>query len=168
MKKTLMTLAVLPFIGAGCWFGPKTQTPEPSLQIPGQEQSSVAVPGSPTAAQPEVPSAPEIMSDQNSYIQVKDQPTGIEVRLDYVLLQKQGFVVIHEDKDGIPGAIIGSSELLNAGEIRETFVKVKTEAGKTYWAMLHTDNGDKKFDAKTDAPVKDSKDAIVMAKFKAL
>ncbi|MBI5655104.1 hypothetical protein HZC53_05650 [Candidatus Uhrbacteria bacterium] len=168
MNKLFLSLAILPLIGAGCWFSPKTQAPEPSLQVPGQEQPSAAVPGLPTVAQPEVPGAPEVMSNQNSYIEVKDQPAGIEVKLDYVLLQKQGFVVIHEDKDGMPGAIIGSSELLNAGEMRETFVKVKTQTGKTYWAMLHADNGDKKFDAKTDAPVKDSKDAIVMAKFKAL
>jgi hypothetical protein len=43
----------------------------------------------------------------------------------------------------------------------------KTQDGALYYAMLHSDNGDKKFDAAKDLPLKDSKGDIIMKTFRA-
>jgi len=177
MKKALITLTILPFLGAGCLLGQKSTAPELKLQVPGQEQQTpaqhlqeVPAPGQqatgPTILNPEPPD-PTLKAGQEDYVRVLNQKAGIEVMMDYVLIHKRGFVVLHEDDNGQPGKIVAASNLLNAGEMREAFVRTKTEAGKTYWAMLHTDNGDGIFDAKTDLPIRDSKDAMVMARFKA-
>lgn len=171
MKNALITLAILPFLGAGCWFTQKAQAPDVGLQVPSQTQEQ-RPPAQTSAVEPkdmvQEPLDPLLKADQNDYVKATDQTAGIEVKLDYVLIHKPGFVVIHEDKDGQPGGFVAAGSLLNVGEMREAFVKTKTQAGKTYWAVLHSDNGDRNFDAKNDLPIRDSNGATVMAKFKAL
>lgn len=66
-------------------------------------------------------------------------------------LNEPGYVVIHGDDDGQPGAIAGTSDLLE-GEF-EADVAVGMNASGTYWAMLHYDDGDGEFSASADAPV---------------
>ncbi len=53
---------------------------------------------------------------------------------------------------------------INPGKITLT---EKTVDGGIYYAMLHSDDGDKKFDATKDLPLKDSKGNIIMKIFHA-
>lgn len=84
-----------------------------------------------------------------------------------VTLIKPGFITIHKSMGGAPGPIIGSSGLIAVGE--NTLVTILTselmEAGLTYVALLHVDNGDEKLVISQDMPVT-SNGASVRADFK--
>ena len=97
---------------------------------------------------------------------VTDQFPGNIVYLSSVQLAKPGFVVIHKDNKGTPGEIIGYQYFdkgINPGKITLT---TPTVEGQTYYAMLHSDDGDKKFDAKLDLPLKDAAGNIIMKTFR--
>ncbi|OHA16882.1 MAG: hypothetical protein A3C79_00955 [Candidatus Taylorbacteria bacterium RIFCSPHIGHO2_02_FULL_45_28] len=96
-----------------------------------------------------------------------DQFPGNVVFLSSVQLANGGWVVIHKDNAGIPGEIIGSmyfNKGINTGKI--TLTKPTTEGG-IYYAMLHSDDGDKVFDDTKDLPLKDSKGNTIMKLFRA-
>ncbi len=101
-----------------------------------------------------------------SRVVVTDQFPGNIVYLSSVQLAKPGFVVIHKDNKGTPGDIIGYQYFdkgINPGKITLT---TPTTEGQTYYAMLHSDDGDKKFDAKLDLPLKDAAGNIIMKVFR--
>jgi hypothetical protein len=92
-------------------------------------------------------------------IYVAAQPPGHSVSVSMVRLKRPGFVVIHEDRAGAPGKILGVSSLLPAGDTENlqpiTLSRV-TRDGETIYAMLHFDDGDGKFDVANDKAVLDS------------
>jgi len=98
---------------------------------------------------------------------VTDQFPGNIVYLSSVQLTQPGWVVIHKDNAGTPGAIIGSAYFpkgINPGKITLT---TPTVEGGIYYAMIHADNGDKVFDAAKDLPLKDASGNIIMKLFRA-
>lgn len=104
----------------------------------------------------------------NNAIYVPEQPPGSHVTIGFVVLAQPGFVVIHEDRDDAPGAIVGASSLLMAGEtqkIGSIVLSREMQEGEEQYAMLHVDNGDGAFDAATDLPVKDERENIIMMQF---
>ncbi len=100
-------------------------------------------------------------------IVMSDQYPGNVVYLSSVQVTKAGWVAIHKDDAGKPGAIIGSA-WVNEGvsPVKVTLTSPMID-GSTYYAMLHSDDGDKKFDAVKDAPLKDSNNNVVMRVFRA-
>jgi len=96
-----------------------------------------------------------------------DQKPGLAVRINAALFAKTGFVVIHEDNNGKPGAIIGSSNFLSVGNNTNFIINLFRESinGENLFAMLHNDNGDNKFNAANDPPVKDDTGNVIMMKF---
>ncbi len=106
------------------------------------------------------------MSEVNRIV-VSDQYPGNVVYISSVQLANAGWVEIHKDNKGTPGAIIGSmyfNKGINPGKITLT---EKTVDGGIYYAMLHSDDGDKKFDTTKDVPLKDSKGNVIMKLFHA-
>lgn len=102
-----------------------------------------------------------------SRVAVTDQFPGNIVYVQSVQLENAGFVVIHKDNKGTPGAVIGYQYFekgINPGKITLTEATVE---GGMYYAMIHSDDGDKKFDAVKDLPLKDAKGAIIMKVFRA-
>lgn len=100
-------------------------------------------------------------------IVMSDQYPGNIVYLSSVQFENGGWVVIHRDNAGQPGAIIGQTYFekgINPGRITLTQPTVE---GGTYYAMLHSDDGDKRFDATKDLPLKDSAGNIIMKIFRA-
>lgn len=98
---------------------------------------------------------------------VSDQYPGNVVYVSSVQLANPGWVSIQKDNKGTPGAVIGSAYFnkgINPGKITLT---EKTVDGGTYYAILHSDDGDKKFDAVKDAALKDVNGNIIMKVFKA-
>lgn len=73
-------------------------------------------------------------------------------------LVEPGFVTIHRSIGGAPGPIIGSSGYIEAGtDVTMTLVLSELmETGTTYIALLHVDNGDKRFVTEDDMPVTSS------------
>jgi len=97
---------------------------------------------------------------------VADQFPGNIVYISSVQLAKPGFVVIKNDKSGTPGDVIGSQYFdkgINPGKVNLTKATVN---GGMYYAQIYADDGDKKFDATKDLPVKDSAGKDIMRLFK--
>ena len=97
---------------------------------------------------------------------VSDQTAGTLVAIGAVDMSVNGWVVVHEDRDGAPGNILGAQRF-DAGSYTGGQVELlrATVAGGKYYVMLHQDNGDKMFDHILDLPYKSSESAYVMATF---
>ncbi len=106
-----------------------------------------------------------VLSGKNT-VDVENQSAGNLVTISLVELNQMGWVVVHEDAGGKPGNVLGAA-LVFAGEHSAVPVELlrKTEKGKTYYAMLHTDDGDKAFDLKKDKPIADSTGATIQISF---
>lgn len=86
-----------------------------------------------------------------------DQQPDDQVVVTMVSLGADGFVVIHEDANGAPGAVLGSSVLLS-GDTRNVVVELSrnTRDGERLYAALHLDDGDGVFNAESDEAARDS------------
>ena len=98
---------------------------------------------------------------------VANQKPGRFVNVGRAALSKKGYVAIHQEEAGAPGAIIGFSSLLNAVESKNFSVTLirKSVAGESFYAMIHWDNDNGAFNPSEDMPAKDKDGNIVMAKF---
>jgi hypothetical protein len=98
-------------------------------------------------------------------IKIEDQNPGRIVVVNQVLIETAGWVVIHEDSNGTPGNILGArifEKGSNSGVIQ---LLSSMKVGKSYLAVVHTDNGDGSFDVKQDKILKDANGKDVMTKF---
>lgn len=98
---------------------------------------------------------------------MSDQYPGNVVYLSSVQFENPGWVAIHKDNAGQPGAIIGYAYFdkgINPGRV--TLSEPMIEGG-LYYAMMHSDNGDKAFDATKDLPLRDGNGNIIMKPFRA-
>lgn len=94
-------------------------------------------------------------AEENAVVATEQRP-GNTVTISTVFLAAPGFVVIHEDEDGAPGAILGSSALLQAGESAEVVVTLSraSKDGERLHAMLHNDtDASGAFSGAADIPV---------------
>ena len=109
----------------------------------------------------------EQVAGMEDSIFVANQKPGRFVNVGRATLSKKGYVAIHQEEAGAPGAIIGFSSLLNAVESRNFSVTLnrKSVAGESFYAMIHWDNNNGAFNPSEDMPAKDKDGNIVMAKF---
>jgi len=109
----------------------------------------------------------EQVTGMEDSIFVANQKPGRFVNVGRATLSKKGYVAIHQEEAGAPGAIIGFSSLLNAVESRNFSVTLnrKSVAGESFYAMIHWDNNNGAFNPSEDAAAKDKDGNIVMAKF---
>jgi len=95
---------------------------------------------------------------------------GTTVTVASIDLPSDGFIVIHADNGGSPGAILGWSDLLPAGASSAVVVTLNTaiSADATVWPMAHVDansNGIYEFmppDVTTDVPAKTAADKVAV------
>ena len=99
-------------------------------------------------------------------LSVSAQKSGASVDIDEVSLVNGGYVVIHQSSNGQPGKIVVASGYIEAGVKQDLILNYKPKTG-TYFAMLHSDNGDHKFNATTDLPLKNAQAQPIMVMFKA-
>ncbi len=100
-------------------------------------------------------------------IYLENQSSGTTgVQVGFAVLARPGFVVIFDDDDGVPGEVIGTSNLLQSGGEHLT-VALQTFLidGAVYYAVLYHDNGDLVFDENTDTQALDSTDSVVLMTF---
>lgn len=103
----------------------------------------------------------------NSRILVENQPPGLSVHIASLTLTKDQWVVIHEDKNGSPGAILGAGRFragMTSGDVE--LLRVMKEGG-IYYAMLHRDDGVTGFDSKSDLPSIGENGHAIMSSFMA-
>jgi hypothetical protein len=98
----------------------------------------------------------------------QDQKPGNSVTINNVLLAEPGYAVIHEASGEAPGAIIGNSALLAAGEHNriEIMLDGGTRDGETLYVMLHGEQGgNQTFESAVDMPVGSVLGGPIMAYF---
>ena len=98
---------------------------------------------------------------------VANQKPGRFVNVGRAALSKKGYVAIHQEEAGAPGAIIGFGGLLNPVESKNLSVTLnrKSVAGESLYAMLHWDNSNGSFNPTEDMAATDKDGNAVMAKF---
>ena len=98
---------------------------------------------------------------------VSESSAGKIVIAAKVKMESPGYVVVHEGRTGSPGAVLGYSRLLPRGEAMDVVVGLGREIsdGEILYAMLHLDNWDGEFDAKTDFVALDNLGNPAMMKF---
>lgn len=99
-------------------------------------------------------------------VMVSDQYPGNVVHITSAQLANPGWIVIHEDNSGTPGAIVGSAYFDKGTHPGKVTLSKNTSEGKIYYAMIHSDDGDMKFDDKKDLPLKNSRGDIIMKTFR--
>lgn len=100
-------------------------------------------------------------------IYVSDQIPGKKIVVSFAALEAKGFVVIYEEKSGSPGAIIGQSGLLSAGDNQNISIPIlrSSQDSETLFAMLHQDDGDGIFNYAKDRPITDENEEPFMMEF---
>lgn len=112
-------------------------------------------------------------SGEENSIRGEDQLAGENASMDMITFDREGWVVIHEDNEGAPGAILGAA-WLPAGSHKNVNIALlrNTEPGRRYYAMLHheVNDGSKShlFDLGKDLPMQDAGGNIIMISFKTI
>lgn len=161
IKPILLSVALLPLIGAGCLSRPSPE-PTPAPEVPPvmePDESSDEIESPPTTS--------AMWAEPNGVV-VTNQRPGREVLVSALILEQDGWVVIHREENNNPGKIIGSYAV-RAGEANQLSVSLDeaTEDGSGYYAMLHVDNGDAQFNPAEDIPVQSMLGGPVVARFMA-
>lgn len=103
-----------------------------------------------------------------STIAAVNQAPQYSVTIESATLSRPGYIVIHEQKDGELGTVIGHSVLHKIGIIKNVSVGLNRPlvSGETLYAMLHTDDGNGVYDFPgADEPTKDNAGEIVVVPF---
>ncbi len=100
-------------------------------------------------------------------IVVPKQAGGKNIFIESAVLKDGGYVVVHRNKDGQPGDVIGVSELLLPGTTDNFLMNIDEEVkeGDSLIATIHKDNGDNVFDITLDSLVVDANGDPVLTKF---
>lgn len=111
-----------------------------------------------TESQQTIPTVREPSLSVNSQVL-----SGSDVVVDGLYLDEPGFVVIHKDANGAPGAVIGHSDLISGEKTNLKVAIDSSQAGSKVFAMLHYDdnsNGVYEF-PQEDKPVKLADNVVV-------
>lgn len=99
-------------------------------------------------------------------VETEPVPPGDYVTIPKVILSKPGFVMIHKAEGDYPGEIVMTGDIIPVGESKNVVVRgVKTKSGESYFAMLHFDDGNGKYDNPSVDPPVTKGSSIVEEKF---
>lgn len=118
-------------------------------------------------------SSQEPISGTSSSLRAENQLAGRSAHVSFVTLAREGWVVIHEDTEGKPGAILGAA-WLPAGSHEQVTVDLLRgmEAGRRYYAMLHREaeagSESHLFDFTKDFPLQDATSKVIMVSFETI
>ncbi len=108
-----------------------------------------------------------MLKNGENAIYVVGQSSGQSiVTIAYAVFAKPGFITIHEDDHGLPGKIIGVSDLLS-GRTNAPVVNLETalQTDRVYYAELVADDGNGAFEESKDLPVNDKDKSVVIMSF---
>lgn len=115
------------------------------------------IPTSSTSTDPGVSTSTQSMlqyrwAERNGVV-VADQPIGRTVVVSAVHVEKPTWLVIHADQNGKPGPVLGAT-YFEAGDATGTVALTQSLNNTlTYYAVLHADDGDKRFSEAKDKEV---------------
>lgn len=106
-----------------------------------------------------------VASSGGNIIVVNNQSAGYSVVIQSVSFENPGWVAIHEERDGGLGNTLGAG-WFPAGENSGTIELLRgTISGGTYYAVLHNDDGNKRYDYKVDTFLTDASGNAIIVKF---
>lgn len=147
----LIMVALLAVVGGVFWYQSRSITPQSQTTTPAVSDKEATV------------------VEGGNALNVDSQEGGETVLIDLAVLEEAGFVVIHvATKDMKPGEVVGHSDLLAKDQHKDVVVEIEPEAtkGKTYFAMLHKDDGDGDYGDEDEAnTLKDDQGNVVQMKF---
>lgn len=155
----VIAAAVIAIIGgaAGFLLGRSTERGPTLFWAPEEESGMEALPPG---------SALGTITLGGNAVAVNDQAPGLRVAVAMVTLARDGWVVIHEDRDGKPGNILGAQRFgSGANQSGSVDLLRSTEEGRVYYAMLHSDDGDRAFDHAKDLPLTDPQGNVILMRF---
>ncbi len=107
-------------------------------------------------------------TSKTSAVSALDQKAGKSVNT-VVSLDRKGWVAVHEQTDGKPGKILGAKHFGPATAFFSVPLQRATVAGRTYYVMLHSDDGDiNDFSLTRDLPLLGANAMPIMGMFNAL
>lgn len=109
----------------------------------------------------------KMLAHGDNAIYVENQTAGSTfVLVGFAVLSQSGFVVIYNDNDGVPGFVIGESDLLESGGEHLVLLLDEPLADEqVYYALLYYDNGDGQFGEDKDVQVVDSEQSVILMTF---
>ena len=95
------------------------------------------------------------------------QEAGLKVAIKNVFHEGNIWIAIYDELNGAPaGTILGAGKFRDGADNGVVPLLRKTEAGKTYFSVIHKDDGDNSFDFKSsDPPLTSPEGELIMAKF---
>jgi len=109
------------------------------------------------------------LAERKNVILITDFSKNESIPVDYVLIENNGYVAVHDEVDGKPGEVIGVSKIIASGETSNFNVILNREIqeGEILFAILHFDDGDGVFNFPgPDGPIFDENRNIIMSMFK--
>ena len=100
---------------------------------------------------------------------VSDQAAGTAVVITQATLERDGWIVVHEEGDGVIGNALGALRR-DAGTHEALSIPLlrTTQSAQRYWVVLYTDNGDRQFSLSDDTPVRTTNNELTSSSFTAL
>lgn len=99
-------------------------------------------------------------------LSVKDQSAGNVVHVSQVTLKENSWIAIREDSNGGMGNILGAAWYPEGRHTASVSLLRATEPDKIYYAVIYTDDGDKKFDFNKDKLVVKEDGKVLVTKFR--
>jgi hypothetical protein len=116
----------------------------------GDEESAFGSQGSAAVTATKTPVAPITVTGTLPTVTVVNQEAGALVEF-LVTFNDAGWVVVHDDKSGALGNVLGAQWLPAGSHRGEVTLLRATEAGKKYHIVLYADDGDKQFELHGEA-----------------
>lgn len=99
---------------------------------------------------------------ENTSFTVLDQAAGFDVKISSLSVPQPLWVVVYEDANGERGNILGARRVHPTDTNATVKLLRETEPEKTYYVVLHKDDGDETFDFKTtDIPFVEAGSEVV-------
>lgn len=114
---------------------------------------------------PEVQTQPSAVS-KNDILVIEDQPAGLSVIVAHVNVENENWVVIHEDRMGLPGNALGAARFVDGTTSGTIELLRGTSPGQYYHGLVYKDDGDKIFSVERDIPLRDESGNPIASKFK--
>jgi len=109
------------------------------------------------------------ISAEEAAVMVSNQVAGGQVVIDSIVLPENAWVAVRKNDDGREGNTLGAKYFAKGTHANVIVKMVKpTEAGQSYWAVIVKDDGDIKYDRKTDANYTKTTGESVGAQFSAM
>lgn len=137
--------AVLVLIAGGTWLAMRDNAaPADGEQT---EEMATTTPETPTTAAetPTMPKGTVTATSDGETVAVADQAAGTSVKIEGMELTRASWVAIRDDK-----SILGASWFPSSATSGSVKLQRATVSGKQYSVVMYVDDGDKKFDFKTD------------------